>query len=371
MKNIIKLLSIALIFSLLLGGCGETGRNSMKETNFKLDESFYEMSDELGDFTLALNGKTIKLPLYYDDFVKSGWSLSKADKNKTLKARQYGVFEIELEGAKMGAYFVNFKDEEIDIKKTAVCGVVSEWDETAVVELSKSVKLGSSKKADIIKKFGKPTTQTSDEISYSFGEKAEIILTIKNGVVFKIDAKNIADPLYLNASEKVPRIVKDYKAPKELSTKLSDFTFYLYGKTYTMPLPVSVLIENGWILAAKTDDFILPGETYEGAVKLTTLNRTLTFDVKNLADYPTTAQNCFITAIESKYDMKLDMVLGVSWVRVGGSESSITSIFEKKDFSKIKKTSKKTEYIYEDPEKGRITITAKEGYISKIRVELI
>ncbi len=371
MKSFLKISALIIALSITLCACSNQPQKSpTKKVDFKLDESLYSMSENLDDFTFALNGKAIDFPIYYSDFQKSGWKITKSDSEKSLEPMQYGVFEVEQKNGKMGIYFANFKNETAKLEDLAVCGVVAEYDEKNIAELPQGLKLGSAKKESIIKAFGEPQSEKENEMVYSFDEKSEVKLGFKNGVLNRIDAKTIADPLYLNASDEVPEIVKSYKAPKELSTKLKDFTFYLYGKTYTMPLPVSVLIENGWILAAKTDDYILPNETYKGGVKLTTLNRTLTFDIKNLADYPTTAENCFITAIESKYDMKLDMVLGYSWIRVGVSESTFLNTFSKKNFTEIKKTKKKTEYIYEAPEKGKIVVTAKEGYISRISVSL-
>ena len=369
MNKNIKVFSLLLAL-LMLVGCSSQKKAEKKLPKFELDESAYKMSEKLEDFTLALNGKVLKFPLSYGEFQKSGWALTKENQNKTLEPRQYGAFEIELEGKKMGAYFVNFEDETAAISDSVVCGAVLEENDESLIELPKGIKLSESDKKSARKAFGKPSSETTNKLTYSFSEEKSVVLTFKDDKLYKIDAKYVADPRYFGASSEVPEIVKDYKAPKELSTSLSDFTFYLYGKTYTMPLPVSVLIENGWILASKTEEYILPGEVFEGAVKLTTLNRTITFDVKNLADYPTTAENCFITEIESKYDFKLDMVLGVSWVRVGGSESSLVNTFGEKNFSDIKKTKKKTEYIYEDPEKGKIVVTAKEGYISRISVSL-
>ncbi len=370
MKKLLAIVCIISIFCLSFGGCtkGSSPKDEEKAVSFSLDECLYPMAEELSGFTAALNGKVIKFPLSFEDFSLSGWKISAEDKSKTLKSGQYGIFRAELEKSQIGLYFANFSDEEKPLRDCAVCGASAQSDGSSVIELPKNIILGKSTKSEIIKAFGE-AEYSDGEFRYAFDEGGEVILRIQEDKLSKIDIKKIADPLYLNASSEVPEIVKNYKAPKELSTDIKDFTFYLYGKTYTMPLPVSVLIENGWILAAKTDEYILPGEILEGAVKLTTLNRTLTFDVKNLADYPTTPENCFITSIESKYDMKLDMVLGVSWVRVGGSESSIINTFGEKDFTK-NTTKKKTEYIYEDPETGKITITAKEGYISKIRIEL-
>ena len=137
-----------------------------------------------------------------------------------------------------------------------------------------------------------------------------------------------------------------------------------------MPLPLSRLLEAGWIMAAKTESSVPANGTLEDAVKITYANRTLTLTLKNVADYPTIPENCFVTSIESTSDVKLDLTLA-NGCRVGSTKSNFEATFRKEDFTSIKTKGKYTYYTYSHESQGTLTVTTNDdtGYITSIKVE--
>jgi len=368
MKKLLKLTSFVLCILLLLSSCA---KDKVELPEYPLDESLYTMSDNITGATLSLNGVVVAFPLEYEEFKSTGWKLASDQKSEALDGGQYSLYELVNGENRVKGWFANFTDEKKSLSQCTVCGIEADTSLGTSIELPRKVVLGKSEKKAIEESFPNPLEQ---EDSYVYGEKATGITTLKfdeNNVLNFVSVMKLSDPRYLNASKEVPEQVEKYKAPDYLSSDLDDFTFYLYGKTYTMPLPISALVEAGWVKAMASESYLLPGEIMEDAVKLTKANRTLSLSVKNLADYPTIVENCFVTAIESTSSVKLDLVIANSYIRVGNYESAITSAFDENDFTEIKKTKKKTEYIYEDGEKGRITITVKNSYINNIKIELI
>lgn len=372
----LRLICILVAFSLVLTFCG-CGEGREDAVSYPLDESLAEMSDELGDCSAAINGSVVKFPLYYSEFIKTGWELDSSLLHSKLGSGQYSIYKIKSGDEFSGAYFANFSEEEKEITECTVCGISSTVEQKVRVELPQKVLMGVSTLEEIKVAYGESEISSEDiesdtatgVLTYGSNESSALKLTLTDGILTGVELYNISNPDYSNASDKVPDEVKNYKAPEDLSYKLSDFTFYLYGTTYTMPLPVSRLVESGWVKAAVSDKYVLPGETLEGAIKLTRSNRTLTFDVKNLADYPTTVENCFITSIESKSSVKLDFTLA-GGCRVGSSQSNFEATFNRKDFSTVTEKKGKTTYVYENEDKGKLMVVCSEGYISKIKVEM-
>lgn len=366
MKRIIGLI---LIFLLLLSGCGNLDK---KETaSFSLDESLHSMSGELYDFTAALNGKVAKFPMKYQELIKSGWELKSNHKKVTLKSGQYSIYGITNGELSTEAYFANLSREDALLSDCLVCGISVCVTDGIQLDLSKGVKLGASKKKDVESCYGEPDKVEGNTIVYEKSREVGTKFVFQDDLLFEVYLYNITDPEKKDFSDKVPDAVKDYEDPAELSDDLKDFAFYLYGTTYTMPLPLSRLIEGGWLLAAKSTEVIPAGEVYEDAVKITRSNRTLTLTLENRADYPTSPENCFVTSIESTSDVKLDMTLA-NGCRVGTMKSNLEATFGKKNFTRIEKSKKESRYVYIHPDRGTLTVTInnKTDIITSIKVEI-
>ena len=364
-----RIISFTLAFALLLCGCSENDKEEI--TSYRIDESFCSMSENLYGFTAAINGKVMRFPMSYTDLIKLGWELKSNHKQVTLKSGQYSIFDVKKDELETEVYFANLGKEEAKLSDCLVCGVSVAATDGVVLEMPQKIKLCTSTKADVISTYGKPTREEKDTLIFQQSREAGARFIFKENLLYEVYLYNITDPTKREFSDKVPDAVKNYKDPEELSTDLKDFAFYLYGTTYTMPLPLSRLTEGGWMLAGKSTESISAGETYENAVKITHSNRTLTLTLKNVADYPTVPENCFVTSIESTSDVKLDMTLA-NGCRVGTTKSNLEATFGKDNFTRVEKDGKESRYIYNHPDRGILTITTNDetGYITSIKVEM-
>lgn len=367
MKKTISILFVVLTVLFSFSGC----QKENDAVSYPLNEQDAALSEDLFGFTAALNGRVFKFPQKYETFQKTGWTLSKKLSENTLKTDQYSIYEIEKGDLCTEAYFANLGEKEQPLKNCLVCGVVANAEQGVSLTLPKKVSLNSEKKT-VTKLYGEPQktekTEKGEILYYKKSDLSGLKLTFRDEKLFEADYFDVRDPSLDGASDKVPAAVKNYKAPKELSEKLSDFTFYLYGHNYTMPLPVKELLKNGWIMASKKQEYIPAKETVKDAVKLTYANRTLTLDLDNRADYPTKAENCFVKSIESVHSVKLDLTLA-NGCRVGSTESNLLNTFKKSDFTSVQKSGKKKIYTYKKDGCGTLKITVdSDGYIGKIKI---
>lgn len=358
---------------MLLCGCAN-GNTVESKTEYKLDESRYSMSDNLLDTCVAIDGEVIAFPLKYEEFVKTGYTLVSSEKHAKLQKNQFSSFSVTSGDKKVYMFFANLQDEEKELGDCIVCGVETFASDDITVQLPKNVIVGKTAYKDVISAYGnafaKDTAYGYENcIKYGDGNNTAY-LYFSEDILQKATLYKVADPEKIAVSETVPQAVKDYKDPNELSVNLSDFAFYLYGHTYTMPLPVSQLTENGWINVGTEVEYVPAGGVAENAVKLTNQNRTVVFSIKNLADYPTIPENCFVTSVTSTSDVKLDLTLA-NGCRVGSTAANLEATFGKKNFTNIESDGKKTVYIY-SCDRGTLTVTANDetGYITEIKVEL-
>ena len=78
-----KFLALLLAAMFLLSACEKAPENYEIEKGGK-----YEMSDTLSGFTVALNGKVLKVPSAFSYLESLGWQLSKSEKVNTSKTNQ-------------------------------------------------------------------------------------------------------------------------------------------------------------------------------------------------------------------------------------------------------------------------------------------
>ena len=363
-----RILAICLAFFILLCGCAKN--TEMEEAvAFPLDESKVIMGESLSDYTAAINGKVFCFPLGYSDFATLGFTLDSSLKNATLKAGQYSIYKVNDGDYITEVYIANLSDTEKELTDCTVCGVVSSVERNVQLILPKDISFGASMNS-VTEKYGSADKTTADTLIYGT-ELEGAKLGFEDGGLHEIYYYRIVNPEDLEFSNETPKEVKAYKDPEYLSNELSDFTFYLYGTTYTMPLPVSRMIKAGWIKVAESGEYLPANATVEDAGKLTAANRTLTLGVRNIANYPTSVENCYVTGVKSTTDVKLDLTLA-NGCRVGSTTYNLENTFGKDNFTSIEKKGGKTKYIYIHKGEAKLTVIANEsGIITEIKIELI
>lgn len=365
-----KLVAITLALCFILCGCGK-GEPQKETTSFPMDESKAVMGDSLSHYTAAINGKVFSFPLEYSEFATLGFTLDKSLKKATLDAGQYSIYKVKDAEYVTEVYIANLTDTKKELTECIVCGVVANADGNTQLDLPKGITFGETM-SNIIATYGKATKRPERDTLIYGTELEGAKFQFKDGVLFDVYYYRIVNPEKLQYSEEVPKEIKAYKDPEYLSSDLSDFTFYLYGTTYTMPLPVSRMIKAGWIKVSESVEYIPANSTVEDAVKLTAANRTLTLGVKNVANYPTSVENCLVTGVKSTTDVKLDLTLA-NGCRVGNTAYNLEQTFGKDNFTKIEKKGKTTKYIYILESTAKLTVTSNNstGYITEIKIELI
>ena len=242
------------------------------------DESYQwptEMSDNWLDYTISIDGTIYQLPLPYDEFVSKGWKSSYLTPSVPANSSQMATFELgEMEAS---VYIINYGLSEVPVEECYVAAIsmdprFNNVDTSMAVELSKGVKMGSSTYEDVKKAFGAPDSIYQGErsglaytqadylddnfesgLDLEFNEN-EVLVAVKMGN-FKVPEGIEVSVSDLDSAP--PSINSNYKAPTGPSAELFDHIITINGtEHYKLPVPMSELIANGWVLDTATDDYV-------------------------------------------------------------------------------------------------------------------
>ena len=116
----------------------------------------------------------------------------------------------------------------------------------------------------------------------------------------EISLQNFTEPEGYEAgeiSDEIPDAVASYSKPDSLSDDLSAYQIELDGQVYELPVPVRVLVADGWELDESNSDAAIKAQYY-GWVTLRKGGQQIRDIVVNQEDYGTVPENCWLEGLE-------------------------------------------------------------------------
>lgn len=341
-----------------------------------------ELSDDLYDFQVSIDGTVYQFPMWYSDFEALGWEYD-GDNTKTLSSNQYTGVEVwKKDGCRIYTKFANLSMNAVPYSESMVAGITldkfdlkdCDWE----ILLPGGIQYGVSD-ADAIKAaYGEPSRDFDGDLYYSmtyqldFYREIELYVYKEENALLKIDVENIVELEGADNSinEAVPELVEAYQAPKSLGDDFYAYTVQMEGVVYSLPCPVSVLLDNGFTIdTAGSDSEVAAGGS--GWVDLRYNNQTLHSMVENYADYATIVENCFVVSMKSSVNgPKFDLVFP-GGIKVGDSEDAVKKATAKFNCETETSDSGFTYYEVSDPDGSsldRYSIVVKDGSVCTIEV---
>lgn len=342
-----------------------------------------ELSDDIYSFQISIDGTVYQFPMWASDFAALGWTYD-GDATQTLESNQYTAAETWIkDDYSVYTKLANLSLNSVSFEDSMVAGITLEeyylkdcdWE----IILPKGIQYGVSTKEDIIAAYGEPNYEYDGDNWYKMGYEYDLYQSVylyvsaETGVLCEIEIENIIELEGADNSvnAEVPEIVKGYTAPTAVGDDLYVFNIELEGNLYTLPCPVSVFLENGFTINENNSDSAF-GAGNIGWVELRYNNQSYRCLVHNYADYATTAENCFVTSMESSiYDPDFDLTIPCG-IKRGDSEESVLEIL--KNFNYEVETPENSEFTYYevyDPDGSKLdgfTITTKGGEVVIIEV---
>ncbi len=341
------------------------------------------LSDDLYDFQVSIDGTVYQFPMWYSDFEALGWEY-KGDNTQQLTSNQYTVAERwSKDGNEIYAQFANLSMNSVPFSESMVAGIEldkymlkdCDWE----ILLPGGIQYGVSDVDDIKEAYGEPSRDYDSDLyymmSYELDYYREVTLYVykEEDALLQIKLENLVELEGADNSinEEVPELVEAYRAPKSLGDDFYAYTAQLEGVVYSLPCPVSVLLENGFTIdTAKSDSEVAAGGS--GWVDLRYNNQTLHTMVKNYADYATIVENCFALSMKSSDNgPKFDLVFPGN-IKVGDSEDTVKKAIADFNCEVDDAGGGYTYYEVSDPDGSvlnRYTMIVKDGIVSTIEVQ--
>ncbi len=261
------------------------------------------------DFAVSVNGTVLQFPTTFDKLAPLGLENDDDPTTIELSPNSYGSVYMKYGKGKIIVECANLDINTLTADKCIVTGITLEnmWleDETIDAELPGGIKYGESTLDDITTAWG-PASDTYEGDLYTkltyetdIYSSVEVQIDKETGKLNSIDIQNIKEPEDMEKGEvnnEVPASIANYQRLAALSTDLMAYEIQIQDKAYKLPVPVSVLIEDGWQLLDDGTDTVLPGKSF-GWVNLMKDNQKMHVIARNYEADATVPQNGWIEEV--------------------------------------------------------------------------
>ena len=358
MKNIRRVLAVSLtiIMCLCFAACGNDSNTSDESTDTNNDvvsenktdiANKYvgpEMSNELFDFTVKIDGTVYTVPAKLSDFLNSGWKYSYDNpEEKDVFGENIESDSFTNKNGSLRFIVSNFSGNTKKFKDCKISKLdysFSDWN-NCTIELSKGLILEKDKTApqDVINKWGEPTeTYTSKygtTLEYAKEENVKYSIYFnETGKLSNFQAENqVIDVSDITTNAERPTYLDNYKTPTALTNDFLSYTFRLDGALYAFPAPVSEFVKNGWEITEQAES-VASHQGISGGIKIRKNGCELTCSIRNYSDVQVNAQDTMITSFNwsSTYG-NLDLELS-GGIKFGITEADFKKCVDVNDFER-------------------------------------
>lgn len=297
------------------------------------------LSEKWSDFQIQIDDQVYQFPMTYQDFVSYGWT-SEDSEFPTLEPSQYDLLYFTKDDVRCMAYVINLAKNNMAADQCLVGGISIDsfdWDVSAGnVVLPGGIVRGEASAAAIEEAYGTPSDVYEGDLykklTYETDSYCRLEMSVDNetGVLSDIEVRNFVEPEGFDAgeiSEEIPAEVTAYAKPDALGDSLEEFRISLDGAVYEVPVPVSVLIADGWELDASDSDAEVAAHDI-GWVALRKGGQEIREIAVNYADYATIPENCwFETLSVGGYTLEAEGELPCG-IKTGMAEADLTAILD-------------------------------------------
>lgn len=297
------------------------------------------LSEKWSDFQIQIDDQVYQFPMTYQDFVSYGWT-SEDSEFPTLEPSQYDLLYFTKDDVRCMAYVINLAKNNMAADQCLVGGISIDsfdWDVSAGnVVLPGGIVRGEASAAAIEEAYGTPSDVYEGDLykklTYETDSYCRLEMSVDNetGVLSDIEVRNFVEPEGFDAgeiSEEVPAEVTAYEKPDALGDSLEEFRISLDGAVYEVPVPVSVLIADGWELDTSDSDAEVAAHDI-GWVTLRKGGQEIREIAVNYADYATIPENCwFETLSVGGYTLEAEGELPCG-IKTGMAEADLTAILD-------------------------------------------
>ena len=215
----------------------------------------------------SINGKQYTLPVSINEFLDNGWTYNDPkDALEIVNAKSTEIVRLNFSGKGDSYVLFSVINHSIDAQPVSECMICdASFSDSFVKRTGAEVKMYNDQfqlqvttTEEVKAALGEPSRSSTDDNSVSFtyrgeGEEAEYklytVYRFDNNILTSVDINNRITPSDFEQPEvntATPDYLSKYEEPSELGDKLLSGNVSIAGKVYNLPVPLSVLKDNGW-----------------------------------------------------------------------------------------------------------------------------
>lgn len=308
------------------------------------------LSENLMDFQIEIDGDIMQFPLMVSDLYDLGYEFVETrdiDSYK-LPAQHYTWGDFRKGKNDEISFYIN--NESINtqvLKNCLISGITlryySKGEGFENVTLAGGIKASDLDPDNIMTVFGTPNDYDEGDnyvtATFKVASYQDVTFRFHKGdegtYLSEIQMQNFIIPEDYDigeVDENVPEIVSTYVAPEAISDNYRDYNIEIDGVIYELPVPLSVLLENGFKVdrAKSSSDFC--GGYSEAMIYLTKGNATWWCTVYNYYENATAIENCYVASfdITSRQNVSVKTCFDV---QIGDSYDDVIAALDGYDYA--------------------------------------
>lgn len=361
-------------------------KNDVSDDVFEnLEEEIYdtgiELSDNLDDFTVEIDGVVYRLPMEIEAFTKNGWRFpdyfSDEDYEKIIDTDQTDLAYLLKGDNQICVKIFNMSGNQKKFRECPIGRIVIEFPNDVQVRLAGDYLLNGKTMDEVIQQYGEPTSKEEydSKIEVMYEKTGSEWIYERYTFVFAPDTKEVKELNVVNfvKTESVENDNSDigylanYVAPGELGDDVVGYNVSIMGDIYNLPAPVSEFINNGWEIITSCD---VGAGTYVNHVFTMKKNGvTAEFGVYNFSSKQVEAKDAtvYFVSTASYEQPELDLVLPGN-IKLGMSRKEVESILDTIDELKKEENNNSVTYTMVRSRSMVLIYISDENVVNSIEV---
>lgn len=340
-----------LVLCLLAAMCSTAalaGSAAAEESTTEVATEAADLSDDLYSFQLKINSDVYAFPMSYEEFTALGWEYL-GDAASEIQPNSYSPAErFQKDGLEVYATIVNLGINTVPMSQASVAGISVDsfqMDDVSdvTIELPGGIQYGVSTMDDVTATYGTPSdTYEGDlytKLTYEkdYYQDVDLYIDAETGLLNEIEVRNMVADEDANAaaaaevSDEVTEEVLAYQTPSELGDDLTSFIVDYAGDLYQLPAPLSVFVENGWVVDEDSSTSVVAGKGFDW-VYMSKDNQNFHTIVRNYNANATVIDNCFVTSVEGSVNSVNLPITIQKGLTIGLTEDEVVAALEGVDY---------------------------------------
>ncbi|MBQ3108551.1 MAG: hypothetical protein IJC67_02955 [Clostridia bacterium] len=329
------------------------------------------LSDDLFDFTFKIDGVNYQLPCPVSVFLDNGWEFYQDEGSNTLGGTRDGIYSLRKDGMMLMLTFYNGSGDTRKLMDCSVGGIIVQPDDMYVdIYFGDGTLANTLTEKDVLKKYGEPTKTYDNYSRYDKEDDTSYIFWYKSGrAVDSIHIKNLKSlPGFDDSTPNPnpPAFYNEYVTPTALSDDIYSGTVEIDGDLYTLPIPIPVMMKNGWKFEDISAETLAAEATLYSSTTLSRNGKTLYVSVTNFSDRLSYVEDCCISEVidygflKEKVNMKVP-----GGIKIGMSEKDL-----KNAMPAGYDTGNGTYYLYDHERNTDLWVQVEDGKVSAIQYQI-